>query len=241
MLQFNDFFNANTLNIFTDASMNSHNTIACAGCMCVYGEVDKKLPYLHTDFKSQIWKNVTNNIGEAIAVQMGIFEALEHRNFPIIRVISDSQITIFGIRDRIFNWKESKKHPGKLVGTSDVIKNQEYFLEMLYVMLEANVPIQFVHQQGHVTFTDKSLADAEHVFVASNGIRDNVDKDLIKAISMFNNYVDRTTRKQLYETDLYMCNNIDPIRYQYMGFDKDRFYKLTHTHQFGDNRGGIPT
>lgn len=228
MILFNDFFNANTLNIFTDASMNSHNTIACSGALAVFGEVDKRLPMLNTLYKSVIFKNVTNNIGEVIAVQQGLYIALANRHFPIIRIISDSQITVFGIRDRILNWRESKRDPGKLIGSNDVIKNQEYFLEILYLILEADRPIQFLHQNGHTSFTDKGLETATHVFAASNNIRDDIDPDLIRAISHYNNFVDRETRTELYNADLSMYNFFDPFIYHYKGFDKDRYYQLTH-------------
>ena len=236
MLQFNDFFNPMTLNIFTDASMNSHNTIACAGCLCVFGEVDKKLPMLQTDFQSRIYKKVTNNVGEVLAVQMGLFAAIANRQFPIIRIVSDSQITIFGIRDRILNWRESKRHPGKLIGSNDVIKNQEYFLELLYNILEEDIPIQFIHQAGHVSFSEKGLAQAAHVFAASNGLREEIDMSLIRAISAYNNYVDRETRARLYEDDLSKYNYVDPIQFHYADFDKQRYYQLTHQ----PIKGGIP-
>lgn len=237
MLTFEQFFNPSTLNVFTDASMNSYGTIACPGALCVFGEVDKKLPMLRTEFTCMIHKNVTNNIGEALAVQMGLFMALKYRNFPIIRIISDSQVTIFGIRDRILNWRESKKKPGVLIGSNDTIKNQEYFLEMLYTILEANIPIQFLHQQGHTSFTEKGLETAMHVFKVSNGIRDDVDPDIIRAISQYNNFVDRTTRQKLNTEDLSLYNFKDPFRYHYKPFDKERYYALTHTFQGGLNNG----
>lgn len=229
MLTFNQFFANGILNIFTDASMNSYGTIACYGALGVFGEVDKRLPLLRTEFTSNIAKDVTNNIGEALAVQLGIYMAIQNQQyFHTIRIISDSQITIFGIRDRILNWRESKRNPGVLIGSNDVIKNQEYFLEMLYLILYHNLKIQFWHQAGHVSFSEKGLESAKHVFCTSNGIRDDVDMELIRAISLYNNHVDRTTRARLYTEDLSLFNYIDPIKYEYKGFDKDKYYKLTH-------------
>ena len=161
---------------------------------------------------------------------MGINEAVRHMyQFPKIRVISDSQVTIFNIRDRIINWKVSKKDPNQLIGTNGAIKNQELFMEMLFTILQTGVHIEFVHQGGHVDFSDQKTIDrAAHIFKASNNIRDEVDPELIRAISYFNNYVDRASREFLHSADLGMINPKFPLQYMYNEFDREAFYNLTH-------------
>lgn len=241
MIGLTDFFNPSTLNIFCDASMliNKYGStsIGCSGICLVYGALDKRFPMLNTESHFQILKKATNNSAEARAVAMGVNEAIKHmREFPTIRVISDSQITIFNIRDRIVNWKVSKKDPTQLIGTTGVIKNQSIFLEMLYQILYSGVQIEFVHQGGHVSFSDqKSLDKALHIFKVSNNIRDDIDPELIRALSYFNNYVDRASREFLHSVNLTTTNPIYPLTYKYNGFDREEFYKLTHKQEDGEN------
>ena len=241
MIGLTDFFNPSTLNIFCDASMliNKYGStsIGCSGICMVYGALDKRFPMLNTESHFQISKKATNNSAEARAVIMGVNEAIRHMyEFPILRVISDSQITIFNIRDRIVNWKVSKKDPTQLIGTTGAIKNQDLFLEMLYPILFSGAHIEFVHQGGHVSFGDqKSLDRAAHVFKASNNIRDEIDPELIRAISYFNNNVDRTSREFLHSVNLSETNPIYPLKYVYDDFDREAFYRLTHPQEETNN------
>lgn len=237
MLLLTDIFNDESLNIFTDASMNSYGTIGCAGFIAVHGGLDKRFPMLHTESRTQIIKKATNNISEARAVIMGLYEAIVYQNrYKHIRIFSDSQITILGIRDRIYNWKVSKKTHDRFVGSGGAIKNQDLFLEMLYIILENNLSVEFWHQGGHVNFNDQSSIDkATHVFTVSNNIRDTIDIELIRAISYYNNFVDRNTREILYSTDLLHTNPVFPIKYKYCGFDRERLYNLTHPNNTENN------
>ena len=241
MLGINEFFNPSTLNIFCDASMGSNKygstTIGCSGICKVFGSLDKRFPMLNTESFFQISKKATNNSAEARAVIMGINEAVRHMfQFPKIRIISDSQVTIFNIRDRIMNWKVSKKDPTQLIGTAGAIKNQELFLEMLYIIIQAGVHVEFVHQGGHASFGDqKSLDRALHVFKVSNNIRDEIDPELIRAISYFNNYVDRASREFLHSVNISDINPKFPLQYEYNDFDREEFYRLTHPQEESNN------
>ncbi len=234
MFGLTDFFNPSTLNIFCDASMlinkYGETSVGCSGICLVYGALDKRFPLLHTESHFQISKKATNNSAEARAVVMGVYEAIRHMyEYPILRIISDSQVTIFNIRDRICNWKVSKKDPNQLIGSTGAIKNQDIFLEMLYPMMASGVSIQFFHQGGHVSFGDqKSLDKAAHVFQVANNIRDEIDPELIRAISHFNNYVDRTSREFLHSVNLQEMNPVYPLKYMYNDFDREVFYRLTH-------------
>ena len=196
----NDIFTPDAINIFTDASIKklySGETIGCAGCILVFGElIDKNI---QEDY--QIIRNTTSNNSEIKAVRLGIQNVLRYKNqYRKIRLFSDSQISIFGIRGRIFNWKYIE---GTYIGTEGTpIKNQDIFLEIVYTILENNLNIEFYHQKGHVTYTPRSINDAMHVFIASNNIREYVDESFIKQISIFNNMVDNNSRNYL--------NNFDP-------------------------------
>ena len=241
MISLTDFFNPSTLNIFCDASMGSNKygstSTGCSGICLVFGALDKRFPMLNTQSFFQITKKATNNTAEARAVIMGINEAIRYMyQFPILRVISDSQLTIFNIRDRIINWRVSKKDPGQLVGTNGSIKNQELFMEMLYPILQTGVHIEFVHQGGHVDFSDQKTIDrATHIFQVSNNVRDVVDPELIRAISYFNNYVDRASREFLHSADIATVNPRFPLTYLYNDFDREEFYRLTHPQEESNN------
>ena len=203
MITFNQIFNPYSLNIFTDASMNSYQTIGCPGFVAVYGDVNKKFPLLKTSFKSILVPNHTNNYCEALAINMAIFEIINNRNFySQIRIFSDSYITINGLNNSILNWRESKRVPGKVVGSQGIIKNQQIFMEILYNILQYRLPVQFFHQKGHVDFDENGLLKAEEVFCRTNGITDRLEPDVVRAICYYNNYVDRQTRTMIYTSDL---------------------------------------
>ena len=121
MIMLNDFFNKNTLNIFTDASMNSYGNSGCAGSCFVFGEIDKRFPLLNTQLHTRVIKKCTNNFAEGRAIADAIYRAIPYiHNFSTIRIISDSQITIYGIRDRMMNWKISKKKGEIIINLSQV-------------------------------------------------------------------------------------------------------------------------
>ena len=214
-----DIFTPEAINIFTDASIlkiNSVETIGCAGCILVFGElIDKNI---QEDY--QIIRNTTSNNSEIKAIRLGIQNVLKYKNqYKKIRLFSDSQISIFGIRDRIFNWKYIN---GTYIGTEGIpIKNQDIFLEIVYTILENNLNIEFYHQKGHVTYTPRSIKDAMHVFIASNNIREYVDESFIKQISIFNNMVDNNSRNYL---DNFIPSNeyLEPLYFKSALFNKKK-------------------
>ena len=218
-----DIFTPDAINIFTDASIlkiNSVETIGCAGCILVFGElIDKNI---QEDY--QIIRNTTSNNSEIKAIRLGIQNVLKYKNqYNKIRLFSDSQISIFGIRDRIFNWKYIN---GTYIGTEGIpIKNQDIFLEIVYTILENNLNIEFYHQKGHVTYTPRSINDAMHVFIASNNIREYVDESFIKQISIFNNMVDNNSRNYLNYFDL-ENDYLEPVYFKSVPFDKNQYLNL---------------
>ena len=95
------FRRIDVLNIFCDASTLKHKGIdySCHGAVAVLGDRIIDSDYI-------INKNSTSCNGEARAVCAGIHLALKYyKDIPVINIFSDSQITIFGIRDRFDKWK----------------------------------------------------------------------------------------------------------------------------------------
>lgn len=187
-----DIQNEYSLNIFTDASIKNvgKGYVGCYGAAAVIGTSIKE---------ESMWviDNTTNNNSEIKAIREGIYLALKYGNGKIINLFSDSQISVFGLRNRIFNWKF---HNGSYYGSAgSEIANQEIFSEVADMIVQYNIPIRLWHQAGHVLFTERSLKDAAHVFRTSNGIRGVLDMNLIRYISTYNNMVDRDTRNHLYK------------------------------------------
>lgn len=219
----NDIFTPDAINIFTDASikkLNSGETIGCAGCVLVFGELINR----NIQEEYHIIRNTTSNNSEIKAVRLGIHNVLRYKNqYRKIRLFSDSQISIFGIRERIFNWRYIN---GTYIGTERTpIKNQDIFLEIVYTILENNLNIEFYHQKGHVNYTSKSMEQAAHVFTVSNNIREYIDESFIKQISIFNNMVDNNSRNYL---DNFNPNidYIEPIYFKSALFNKNQYLNL---------------
>ena len=234
MIMLNDFFTDDSLNIFTDASMNSYGNSGCAGCCLVFGEMDKRFPLLNTQLNTRVIKKCTNNFAEIRAIADAVYMSIQYKNqFSTIRIISDSQISIYGIRDRMMNWKISKKKGeefGHFVGSQGSIKNQDIFLEIMYTIVENNLSIEFLHQAGHTSFSNPdALIKSGEQFKKYNGIEDDLDIELLRSLAFFNNYVDRNTRDVLYTVDLLNYRSIYPFEYKvFEGYDRSTFAKLIH-------------
>ena len=229
MLRSEDIFNENSLNIFTDASMRTMpngEQVGCSGVCVVGGCEILEESYIINRFS-------TNNDSEIKAIRNGVLIGKKYKNrFPVIRLFSDSQISIFGIRDRIFKWS---LYENKFYGSeNNPIKNQSIFVEILNEIIDNQLPIQFLHQKGHVNYKDqKSLMNAINVFKTSNNIRDFIDIQLIKDILYFNNMVDEKSRYILNNPEIYYGREIqdigiEPIKFFADYFDRSMYYNLIH-------------
>lgn len=194
------------LNVFTDASLRRiSNTETWVGSGTI---IVNNNTIIKEDFR--VYKNQTSNYAELKAIKLGIDLAhdicRQNPSIMIINLFSDSQISIFGIRDRIFNWRIINN---EMVGYGNkVIANQDIILEIVQLVLRSNIFIRFFHQKGH---TDQcNLYKAKKAFIISNrcvGANElNVDFDFIKFINRYNQMVDNSSRKILYQQE--SINNI---------------------------------
>ena len=247
MIMLKDFFNSETLNIFTDASMNSYGNSGCAGSCFVFGEMDKRFPLLNTDLHTMVIKNCTNNFAEGRAIVNALHIIVDNKykdKYRTIRIISDSQITIYGMRDRILNWKISKKKGeneiGYFVGSQGTIKNQDIFLETQNIILENNLSIEFLHQSGHTSFSNPDLLiKSGEMFKKYNNITDDLDIELLRALAFYNNYVDRNTRDVLYTVDLLNYKISFPFVFSATNdYDKNTYSKLVHPQSIFNKKEG---
>lgn len=240
MIKSKYLFNKDSINIFTDASiyqLSSGGTItdmiACPGYVV---ENDGKI----LDMGFNILHNSTNNIGELSAILMGVNEAKKYQNFKYVRLFSDSQTSLFAVRNRIFNWVRNTKPSANILYGYDgaEIKNLSYILDIIYTILSNNIKVEFYHQKGHVVVSNvHSLNKAMQVFKDSNGIRSDIDFNLIEIISNLNNVVDEYTRNALHDNLSLNDKLISPISFIYRNelFDQNKYKQLIYK---GENNNG---
>jgi len=210
---FEEYMNKDVLNIFCDASTNKegHNKYnACAGAVAVNENI-----ILEEDFR--VISGGTSVKGEISAIKQGIFLAYytyakSKYKFKTINLFSDSQLAIYGIRDRILSW-DCKN--GKLYGYgNDPIMYYEDFFEMINFIVDKDFKINFYHQKGHVNSSDlDSIKYAVKTFEASNYERNQIPYDFIRYISSWNDYVDKKSRSILFKFNTVDNKVIQPIKF----------------------------
>lgn len=206
-IQLSQIYNKKTLNIFCDASIIKRNNIT-TGC---YGVVAVCMDDIIDSIYKQV-SNTTSNNSEVKGLRAALSLANKYKyNFPIINIFSDSQISVFGLRDYIYNWKYNI-HDGLLYGSADKpIKNQEIFIECYHLMNTIkHAKLNIFHQSGHIDNKYENIKKASMVFSRSNNIHGTVDLNLIRYISTYNNYVDQTSRSLLRRSNLSLLYE-DPI------------------------------
>lgn len=225
MITKEDIFNDKSVNIFTDASimqLESGEYVGCPGFVTTYnGDI--------INYGYDIHRNSTNNNAEIKAVRMGVVEATKYQDLEV-RLFSDSQICIFGLRERIYKWV-NRSRDGTLIGyDKKPIKNQDIFTEIVNYILWTNTKVQFFHQRGHINLLKQTdLIKARDDFIKFNNIQDTIDLECIEKICYFNNYVDVNTRRYL-NLNFYdgYRGMRDAVKFYYnSGIDIDKYKQLT--------------
>ena len=210
------FYNSETLNIFCDASIiGRHKNFT--GCYGVVAVVEDNI----IDSCFRLVSHTSSNNSEIKGLRAAISMANKWKyNFKSINIFSDSQISIFGLREYIYKWKYNPNN-GLLYGTAGTpIANQEIFIESHNMLMELskiqNIPICIFHQSGHVDNSYNKLREAAAVFIRSNNVRGNVDLNFIRYISTYNNYVDQNSRSILRRSNINL-EYIDPVYFEAKG------------------------
>lgn len=232
-----NIFNNNSICIFTDASFKRNPECksgtaigTTAPAYCVYYNnscIEQGFDILHDSTSQQ---------GELFAMLMGISASYKYRNLcNYIRIFSDSQNTVFAIRDRMFKWVSDTNNGKKFLGKDGSIKNQDYLMMIVNEILTNNIPLILYHVKGHVNIKNEGNVNrARKMFIQSNPFATGINNNVICKIAMGNNAVDE------YSTVM-LRNNIDNPRYQmsranrdvsveYYKFNLDRYSQLIQTY-----------
>lgn len=193
MITFDQIKQPDTLNIFTDTSMLNKVHLASSGAHFYSG----------TTFIGefvQIIPQATVNIGELMGVYFGLRQSLEYMKtgaFTTINLFSDSQITIFGLRDWVYNWVRDEGD-GHLHGYANKrVQNETYFIHIINFILANNINVNLYHVRGHLDgdYFKNSRIFKEN-FISANNIQYVVDDTVVNFLIQGNSFIDNRTRDQ---------------------------------------------
>lgn len=198
VLVYEDIFNKDTLNIFTDASILKigNDTLGCPGVVVVRMNEYNMLEVIHAS--SYIIDHSTNNDSEIRAIYKGVQVALGYKNsFKKINLFSDSNICIQGLKNWIYGWVNCINNNVMYNSSGVPVANQETFLAIVNTIVNNNLNINLYHQKGHVKVNNEaSLTKAKRSMMISNNLKD-IDMNLVIQLSLYNDMVDINTKDML--------------------------------------------
>lgn len=224
------FFNEHSICIFTDASYRRNRDYkhgdTSRGTTAPAAMVYHRYDLIDQDFN--ILHNTTSQVGELHAVLLGVMLAYKYRNYRV-RLFSDSQNSIFAIRDRIFKWVRSQEAGNNVLGDDGSLKNQEDIMQIVYYIISNNFPMEFYHVKGHV-YDYYDYDHAQEVFKYSNGY--DIDLKTTQLLGIYNNRVDEFSTAMLrrYENSKkYNTKGFKvPITIGYAPFDMGNYFNLVN-------------
>ena len=196
-----------SINVFTDASITNVNGkhVSSSGYIIVCNNQI-------VDAKYRIFYDSTNNYGEIYALFMGVYAAIElayKSGYAYrINVLSDSQISVYGLRDWIFAWYKKLDHNYIMRSSSGIpVSNQFIYKRIVKTINYFRLPIHFYHQLGHMNNISKDLKKVITTFKRVN--KETIDEDLASKIIYYNNFVDKFTRNNLMAATKSLVFNIN--------------------------------
>lgn len=211
------------INIFTDSSIISKEMtyedgttipyyIACSGAIyCIKPKLTKRYRNVFRNLKVedqyyQLYYDSTNNRGELYAILQGIYLGMKYLQLnpkTHINILSDSKISIYGLKEWIFNWYHNSKN-GIMYGSSGEVKNQDIILDIINTIVSNNIRVRFYHLRGHQDI-DKltSLQEFKNSFYKENGINiDMYEEGTMQWMIACNCEVDDVSRQFLMDEEL---------------------------------------
>lgn len=186
------------INCFTDASITKDPVtgkyIASSGyCIVIDGMI--------VEHDNQILYDATNSYGELYAVLMGVRALNKYKaERRQMNILSDSRISIMGLREWIFNWVNNFNNSSGSLGLISYagaeISNQELYTAVIDEIINNQIPLGLYHILGHVNYKSKEkIHKARTYFNKTN--QESIGDDIAKELCYYNNYVDLMTRERL--------------------------------------------
>lgn len=195
------------LNVFTDASITKYTDngwITCAGYIVVKDGII-------IDSGKEIIHNATSCYGEIYAIKMAIETISKYSNTPI-NLFSDSQISILGLKSRIYNWYQNQVNRTLMTNTKEPVSSQEVYLDIMRMIIQYNIQISLYHIPSHIRLNNvKDMSRFKELFYANDESLREVDNRTIEEIINCNNIIDNMTRDYLVK--ITRCKDYDPDRY----------------------------
>ena len=202
-------FNEDTINVFTDASMEPDNYHGCAGAVLV----DQ---FYKATYRDIVLKKSNTYRSELIAIKLGIIEGLKtgRKN---INIFSDSLLSINGLRKWVFNWQKRSKDDILLTSEDKKVVNMDIIYDIIKMITKHDDRnINLFHQKGHIG--PKDTAKVMALFKRTNGY--SIDRKMVAVLKQYNDMVDHCTRTNL------KTRNTIKRRYKAHG---RMFYKLPNS------------
>lgn len=206
-MKYLDLVNDANCNIFTDASFKQQPII-------LKGEeyianVTSPGANIYTpsleivDSIVNIVHNSTTPKGELIGILYGLELGYKHvRPGQVINIFSDSQVSVKGAREWVFNWINNQQD-GFLYGYDSLVANQIYFLGIVYTVLRHNIPVRFYHVRGHMNYMKyKDRRIFRHSFENGNKLNTFVSDMFLTYLMKGNELIDNTVRLALSNTNI---------------------------------------
>ena len=209
-----EIYNTRTLNIFSDASTRRGPNLTTAACyesiaVC-QDNVLEKLCRIHSD--------TTSNQEELRGIRGSIRLALKYyQNFETINLFSDSDYSIRGLKN-FSNYRYDDENNTIYIKGNKELMNQSLFIEnaqLLLKLIHVHPDVNLYFVKAHIDMTNIfALRKAANKFTTLNRFRNkDVDLNLIRYITTYNNMADKESRTVLRTTNVYNNYYSDPVQF----------------------------
>ena len=204
-MKFLDTSKSKIMFVHTDASISKKNNITY-GCPGFKINVFNENNTTEIDTTGLIIAGeTTNNQSEIYAIYLGLYNAIKilynnpklRKRVSHINVVSDSKISILGLREWIFKWQYKPPEDCLFSSSGTPVANQEIFLSIINLICQSGIPVNLYHIDGHKNHVKiKDVIKTQQDFIKVNMI-DYIDREDIVYMIKCNNEVDNMTRQFL--------------------------------------------
>lgn len=231
MFTIEQFNSPEFLNVFVDAGIRKYDykigNVSASGVMIYYrGQL------VHSQVC--LLKNSTNNIGELLALYVGVLLGAEYKKntnalhpsedepkIKYINIFSDSAYSVNCITEWFKNWLPTRNGQKKFIGSNGKpVKNQELIETIIRLVNEYGDKINFIKVRGHqdpnneksVNLVSKYLEEANISFARILGVNNfnSPTKEVVKTIIKNNNMVDQLAGS-MYSDNLYQVEQLPTL------------------------------